>query len=260
MFKVMKYSFYDLSRSRWTYAYFAFFLMITFGLLNFSPDLSRTIVSLMNIVLILCPLIGTLFGALYYYNSREFIDLLLALPLPRRAIFLGKYLGLSLSLALSFLLGVSIPMMIFGIFSTDQLLNFIILLSTGIFLTFIFTAIAFLVTIRFENPIRGFGAAIFTWLFLAVIYDGILLLVLIYFEHYPLDRFALIMTLFNPVDLSRVLIMLQLDISALMGYTGAVFRKFLGTATGMAVAYSALLIWIVLPVLGFLRMAGKKDF
>lgn len=260
MFKVMKYSFYDLSRSRWTYAYFAFFLLVTFGLLNFSPDLSRTIVSLMNIVLILCPLIGTLFGALYYYNSREFIDLLLALPLPRKAIFLGKYMGLSLSLALSFLLGISIPMIIFGIFSTDQVLNFIILLSTGIFLTFIFTAIAFLVTIRFENPIRGFGAAIFTWLFLAVVYDGILLLILMYFEHYPLDRFALIMTLFNPVDLSRVLIMLQLDISALMGYTGAVFRKFLGTATGMTVAYGALVIWVVLPVMGFLRVAKRKDF
>jgi Cu-processing system permease protein len=260
MLKVMKYSFYDLSRSRWTYAYLLFFLLVTFALLNFSNDLSRTIVSLMNIVLILCPLIGTLFGALYYYNSREFIDLLLALPLPRRSIFLGKYLGLSLSLAMSFILGVFIPMAVFGIFFTDQLLNFIILLSTGIFLTFIFTALAFLVAIRFENPIRGFGAAIFTWLFLAVMYDGILLLLLMFFEHYPLDKFALIMTLFNPVDLSRVLIMLQLDISALMGYTGAVFNKFLGTGTGMAVAYGALIVWVVLPVIGFLRIAKKKDF
>jgi Cu-processing system permease protein len=260
MFKVMKYSFYDLSRSRWTYAYLLFYLLVTIGLLNFSHDLSRTIVSLMNIVLILCPLIGTLFGALYYYNSREFIDLLLALPLPRRSIFLGKYLGLSLSLVLSFLLGVAVPMAIFGIFATDQVLNFIILLSTGIFLTFIFTALAFLVTIRFENPIRGFGAAIFTWLFLAVIYDGIVLLILMFFEHYPLDRFALVMTLFNPVDLSRVLIMLQLDISALMGYTGAVFRKFLGTGTGMTVAYGALILWVVLPVMAFLRLARRKDF
>ena len=260
MFKVLKYSFYDLSRSRWTYAYLLFFLLVTFGLLNFSLDLSKTIVSLMNIVLILCPLIGTLFGALYYYNSREFIDLLLALPLPRRAIFLGKYLGLSLSLAMSFFLGVSIPMAIFGIFSTGLLLNFLVLLSTGLFLTFIFTAIAFLVAIRFENPIRGFGAAIFIWLFLAVIYDGILLLTLMFFEHYPLDKFALVMTLFNPVDLSRVLIMLQLDISALMGYTGAVFNKFLGTGTGMAVAYAALTLWVVLPVIGFIRLARRKDF
>ena len=81
-----------------------------------------------------------------------------------------------------------------------------------------------------------------------------------FFEHYPLDRFALIMTLFNPVDLSRVLIMLQLDISALMGYTGAVFRKFLGTGTGMAVAYGALVVWVVVPVMAFLRLARRKDF
>jgi len=260
MFKVLKYGFYDLSRSRWTYAYMLFFLLVTFGLLNFSQDLSKTIISLMNIILILCPLIGTLFGALYYYNSREFLDLLLALPLPRRSIFLGKYLGLSLSLVLSFILGISFPMIIFGILNTALVLDFIILLSAGTFLTFIFTGIAFLVAIRFESPIRGFGAAIFIWLFLAVAYDGILLLTLMYFEHYPLDKFALAMTLLNPVDLSRVLIMLRLDISALMGYTGAVFQKYLGTDTGMIVAFAALTVWILLPVMGFLRLAKKKDF
>lgn len=260
MFKVLKYSFYDLSRSRWTYAYFLFFLLVTLGLLYFSYDIPRTVISLMNIILILCPLIGTLFGALYFYNSREFIDLLLALPLPRRSIFLGKYLGLSLSLAISFILGTSVPLLFFGILYSDALVNFLVLLISGVFLTFIFTGIAFLITIRFESPIKGFGIAIFIWLFLTMIYDGIFLLILLFFEEYPQDKLALVMTLFNPVDLSRILIMLQLDISALMGYTGAVFRKFLGTGIGMLVAYSALMLWVVLPVLAFLRLANRKDF
>jgi Cu-processing system permease protein len=214
----------------------------------------------MNIILILCPLIGTLFGALYFYNSREFIDLLLALPLPRRSIFLGKYLGLSLSLAISFILGTSVPLLFFGILYSDALVNFLVLLISGVFLTFIFTGIAFLITIRFESPIKGFGIAIFIWLFFTMIYDGIFLLILLLFEEYPQDKLALVMTLFNPVDLSRILIMLQLDISALMGYTGAVFRKFLGTGTGMLVAYSALTLWVVLPVMAFLRLANRKDF
>jgi Cu-processing system permease protein len=260
MLKVLKYSFFDLVRSRWIYAYLLFFLLMTSGLVYFSHDLSRAMISLMNILLILCPLIGTLFGALYFYNSREFIDLLLALPLPRRSIFLGKYLGLASSLSLSFLVGISVPMAIFGIFSSGLLVNFITLLSTGILLTFIFTALAFLVALKFENPIRGFGMAIFIWLFLSVIYDGLVLIILMYFESYPLDKFALFMSLFNPVDLSRILIMLQLDISALMGYTGAVFRKFLGTGTGIAVAYGALLVWVVLPVYLFLKISSKKDF
>jgi Cu-processing system permease protein len=260
MLKVLKYSFYDLSRSRWTYAYLLFFLLATFGLLYFSYDIPKTVVSLMNLVIILCPLIGTLFGALYYYSSKEFIDLLLALPLRRRSIFLGKYLGLSLSLSASFILGTSVPLIIFGILSSGAMINFLILLASGVFLTFIFTAIAFLIAIRFDSPIKGFGLAIFIWLFLTLIYDGIFLLTLLLFEEYPQDKLALILTLFNPVDLSRILIMLQLDISALMGYTGAVFRKFLGTGTGMLVAYSALLLWVILPVVGFLRLAGRKDF
>ncbi len=260
MLKVLKYSFYDLVRSRWLYAYLLFFLLVTTGLVYFSHDLSRTMISLMNILIVLCPLIGTLFGALYFYNSREFIDLLLALPLPRRSIFLGKYLGLAFSLSLSLFVGISFPMILFGVLTSGLLMNLLTLLSTGIFLTFIFTALSFLVALKSENPIRGFGAAIFIWLFLSVIYDGILLLVLLYFESYPLDKFALIASLFNPVDLSRILIMLQLDISALMGYTGAVFRKFLGTGTGIVVAYGALIVWVVVPVLLFLRIARRKDF
>ncbi len=124
MLKILKYSLFDLTRSRWTYGYFLFYLIITFGLLYFSNDLSKAIISLMNIILVLNPLIATLFGALYYYNSREFAELLLALPLKRSSIFMGKYLGLTLSLSLSYLLGTGIPFLFYGIQATGQAWNF----------------------------------------------------------------------------------------------------------------------------------------
>jgi Cu-processing system permease protein len=260
MFKILKYSLYDLIRSRWTYGYFLFYLVFTFGLLYFSNDLSKAIISMMNIILVLNPLIATLFGALYFYNSKEFAELLLALPLKRSSIFMGKYLGLSLSLSLSYILGTGIPFLFYGIQATGQVLNFLLLTVAGLFLTFIFAGLSFMISIRFENTIKGFGISIFIWLFFAIIYDGIFLLTLLIFEQYPLEKFALIMTLFNPIDLSRVLIMLKLDISALMGYTGAVFNKFLGTGVGMAVAFSSLIVWIVVPVLIFIRRSKKKDF
>lgn len=38
--------------------------------------------------------------------------------------------------------------------------------------------------------------------FIAVIYDGIFLLLLVLMEDYPLDKFALITSLLNPIDLS----------------------------------------------------------
>lgn len=260
MLKVLKYTFYDLIRSRWTYVYFAFYLIVSLGFIQFSHELTKAILSLMNIILLLNPLIAAVFGALYYYNSREFTELLLALPLRRSSIFLGKYLGLSLSLAVSFVLGCGIPFLVFGIYLTDQLQEFLMLLYAGAMLTFVFTALSFLVSIRFDNPIKGFGASLFLWLLLTLIYDGLLLLMLMLLEDYPLDKFALVMSMLNPIDLTRILIMIQLDISALMGYTGAVFIKFFGTWLGMAISVTALTAWAVVPVLWFLRMANKKDF
>ncbi len=165
-----------------------------------------------------------------------------------------------MSLSLSYLLGTGIPFLIYGIQATGQAWNFSLLTIAGLFLTFIFTGISFLISIRFENTIKGFGITIFIWLFFAIIYDGIFLLTLLIFEQYPLDKYALVMTLFNPIDLSRVLIMLKLDISALMGYTGAVFNKFLGTGLGMTVAFGTLLLWVILPVFMFVRKAERKDY
>lgn len=247
-------------RSRWTYIYFAFYLAFTLSLLYLSGDISKVIISLMNVILILCPLIATMFGVMYYYNSREFTELLLAQPIRRRDIFWGQYLGLALSLSLSLLLGVGGPFVLYGIFASAEIWNFFVLVFNGLFLSFIFSALAFYIALKNENKIRGFGLAIVVWLFFAVLYDGLFLLLLMSFSDYPLENFSIIASMFNPIDLSRILILLKLDISALMGYTGAVFQKFLGAGTGMAVSMLVLLLWVVLPALGIRAAAARKDF
>lgn len=260
MFKIFKYSFFDLVRSRWSLIYFLFFAITATALLYISNDVGRAITSLMNIIIILCPLIGTMFGVMYYYNSREFVELLLAQPIKRQSILLGQYLGLTVSLFVSFVLGLSIPFIFYGIVGSASLANFIVLLLAGGLLTFTFVALAFLITIKNENKIKGFSLAIITWLFMAVLYDGLFLLALFIFEDYPLDKFSLIMTVLNPIDLSRILVMLQLDISAMLGYTGAVFNKFFGSSLGFFLALSCALFWIAVPVFSMVRLAKKKDF
>src|SRR5699024_8462100 len=111
-----------------------------------------------------------------------------------------------------------------------------------------------------ENKIKGFGYAVLMWLFLAVIFDGLFLLSLIIFEQYPLDKFSLIATMFNPIDLSRILILLKLDISALLGYTGAVFKKFFGTNFGFFISMGVLLVWTLVPIWMLTLFSRKKDF
>lgn len=260
MFKILKYSFYDLMRSRWSYVYFAFYLALGFVLLFLNNDLSKAVITLMNVIIVLVPLIGTIFGVMYFYNSKEFTELLLAQPIKRSTIFLGQYFGVAGSLSLSLVLGLGIPFVLYGLFESDAIWNFGLLLVTGAFLTLIFTALAFNIALRNENKIKGFGYAVLMWLFLAVIYDGLFLLSLMVFEEYPLDKFSLFATMFNPIDLSRILILLKLDISALLGYTGAIFKKFFGTNMGFFISLTVLVIWTVVPVLSLSQKAKRKDF
>lgn len=247
-------------RSRWSYVYFLFYLVLGFVLLFLNNDVSKAVITLMNIIVVLTPLIGTIFGVMYYYNSREFTELLLAQPLKRSTIFGGQYLGVSLSLSLSLVLGLGIPFLAYGVIQSEAIFNFFSLLIVGAFLTFIFVALAFNIALSNENKIKGFGYAILLWLFLAVIYDGLFLISLVLLQEYPLDKFTLIATMFNPIDLSRILILLKLDISALLGYTGAIFQKFFGTNMGMLTSFSVLTLWVVFPVLKIIRKAKRKDF
>jgi len=260
MSKVFKYTFQDFTRSWWNIAYTGFYLILAFSLLFLNHDLSKGIAGLMNLIIILCPLIGTIFGIMYFYNSREFTQLLMAQPIKRKSIFLGQYLGLALSLSASLILGLGIPFLAYGLLESTAIGNFLILLISGILLTFIFTALAFMIAIRNENKLKGFGLAILVWLLMALIYDGIFLLSLLVFQEYPLEHYAIGMSVFNPIDLSRILVLLKLDISAIMGYTGAVFQKFFHQQGGMIISMVSMLLWIVIPAGIFLRKAVRKDF
>ena len=247
-------------RSRWSYVYFFFYLLLGFVLLFLNNDVSKAVITLMNIIIVLTPLIGSIFGVMYYYNSKEFTELLLAQPIKRNKIFFGQYTGISLSLTLSLVLGLGIPFVAYGLFRSTAIFDFTLLLVVGSFLNFIFVAISYNIALSTENKIKGFGYAILMWLFLAVVYDGLFLISLLMFSEYPLDKFSLFATMLNPIDLSRILILLKLDISALLGYTGAVFRKFFGTDLGMILSMSVLSLWVVLPLLFMKRKFSRKDF
>lgn len=247
-------------RSRWSYVYFAFYLALGFVLLFLNNDVNKAIITLMNIIIVLTPLIGTIFGVMYYYNSKEFTELLLAQPIKRNTIFMGQYLGISISLTLSLILGLGIPFLLYGLFMSSAIFDFTLLLVVGTLLNFIFVALAFNIALSNENKIKGFGYAILMWLFLAVIYDGVFLISLVMFNEYPLDKFALITTMFNPIDLSRILILLKLDISALLGYTGAVFKSFFGTNLGLIMSFVVMFLWVALPVWRIRVKLKKKDF
>jgi Cu-processing system permease protein len=256
---VLKYQAKDAVRSRWLLAYAIFFMLVTDGLLRFSGDPVRTQLSLVSVVLFLVPLVSIVFGTVYLYNAREFIELLLAQPVNRRQLYGGLYLGLTLPLALAFVAGLGVPFLVRGIEESARGTLGALLLS-GVVLTCVFSAIATLIAIRCEDRLRGLGTAIGVWMLLTVVYDGFVLFILAVFSSYPLEHAALGLMMANPIDIARVALLLQFDGAAMMGYTGAVFLKFFGGAEGIAIATTALAAWVLLPVMLGMRVFQRRDF
>lgn len=258
--KVMRYQLNDVARSRWLLSYTVFFLLLTDVILRFSGSTANALASLVTAVQIIIPLANIVFGTMYLYNAREFTELLLAQPIDRRQLFGGIYLGLTLPLSAGFALGIVMPFVLHGVDDVSQRATVALLIGVGVALTFAFTGIAFLLALRIDDKAKALGSAIGIWLVTTVLYDGIVVLLIAMFADDPLERPLIALMLLNPVDLARVLLVLRLDVSALMGYTGAVFRNFFGRGDGIALALLVLAAWAFTPALAALRTFRRKDF
>ncbi|TWI78402.1 Cu-processing system permease protein [Lacibacter cauensis] len=251
---IVKYVMLDLLKNRIVMGYTLLLLVLSFGMFSIDENSTKGVLSLMNIALIFVPLISIIFSTIYVYNSAEFIELLVAQPLKRKTLWLSIYSGLALSLAVAFLIGVGVPVLIYESSATG-----LILVVSGLFQTLIFTGIALLASVKTRDKAKGIGVSILTWFVFTLIYDAIVMLLLFQFSDYPLEKPMIALTMLNPVDLSRILILLKLDISAMMGYTGAVFNEFFGGQLGMLVSAIVLLLWTTVPVWLSVKQFQKKD-
>jgi Cu-processing system permease protein len=252
--RIVKYVLHDILRSRIALAYTVFLLVATVGLFNMSGDSGKGLASILSVVLMLVPLMSLIFATIHYYNSYEFIELLSTQPLRRSAIFLGEYLGVSTALGAALLAGVGIPVLAY-----DRSVTGICIIVAGLLLTFAFVAIAFLGAVCSRDKARGMGVAMMLWFFFALLFDGILLLVLFTFQDYPLERATVAMVALNPIDLARTFVLLQMDVSALMGMTGAVMQEFFGSSLGVIYSVGVLLVWIAAPLGLGLLIFKRKD-
>jgi Cu-processing system permease protein len=208
----------------------------------------------LNIILIIVPLVCVIFSTIYIYNSAEFIELLVSQPLRRKQLWASLFTGLAGSLALSFLIGIGIPVLLYAATDTGY-----IIIVMGLLLTIIFVAIAMFAAVIARDKAKGIGLSIFLWLYFSLLFDGLVLFILFQFQDYPLEKFMIVASAFNPIDLSRIMVLLKMDTSALMGYTGAVFRDFFGTNTGFVIAIAILFGWIVSVFWLSLRKFNRKD-
>ena len=254
MKKIVKYVIIDILRNRIIIGYTFLLTILSFSVFNLETNASKGILSLLNVILIIVPLVSIIFSTIYLYNATEFIELLVSQPLKRKNIWISQFAGLSLALSLAFLIGPGIPILLF-----DESGAGLMITLMGVFLSVIFVALAMLAAVFTRDKAKGIGISILLWLFFALLYDGLVLFLLFQLMDYPVEKGLVALSMLNPVDLSRILILLKLDISALMGATSAVFNSFFGQNWGMILAFTAMLLWIFIPMGISIRKFNTKD-
>ena len=254
MNKIIKYVILDILRNRMVIAYTILLGLLGFSMFNMNDSASKGLLSLMNVVLIIVPLVSIVFSTIYLYNSAEFIELLVSHPLKRTHLWLSLFLGLGLSLGLAFVAGAGIPILLFHADTAG-----LMMIGTGFLLTVIFVAIAMLAGVKIRDKAKGTGLSIMLWLYFTLLFDGVVLFLLFQFMDYPLEKAMIGFSVLNPVDLARVLMLLKLDVSAMMGVTSAVFSQVFGSSLGITVAGMVMLAWIGAPLWLSVRKFNRKD-
>jgi Cu-processing system permease protein len=253
---LFKYEFMNVARGKWLVTYAFLFAIFSQAVLLFGSEPGKAVASLMSIVLLVIPMVSALYSSIYWYNSDRFTMLLLTQPIRRGRIYLNRWIALSWSLSAGFLAGICLPLAMNRAFDGPVVL----LLALGVVLTFIFTALGLAISVLMPDRMKGISLVFTAWLYLAIIHDSLVFGMISMLHDYPMEIPAMLLTAVDPIDLARLTVLLNLDMAALMGYTGTVLQRSLSTPLGGALISLALFIWVAVPMLGGLKVFEKMDF
>lgn len=259
--------FNDRLRKRWVLAVALVFTIFSLAITYFGGaaqgqigprSVEATIASLVSLVIYLIPLIALLLGfdAIVGERERGSLDLLLALPITRLELLLGKYLGLAAALTLSTLTGFALVAgLLWHSFGSAGLYHYTGFVLSSVLLGMAFLSLALLLSVLAHDRTRASGLAIGLWFGMVLVFD-LLLLGLLVASGGELgswlsgERFAYLLLL-NPADLFRILNVFSLDDVRRVYGLASVVPPALGNPWWLG---AAMLGWIVGP----LALAGWR--
>ena len=254
MNRIIKIILSDKIKNKIVLVYTLILAILSWSSFGMEDNTAKGMLTVLNVILFTVPLVSILFATIYIYNSAEFIELLVSQPIKRSKIWISLFISLTLSLIISFLIGSGIPLLI-----NAPNLNGIMMLLIGVLITAIFVSLAFLSAIFNRDKARGIGASIVIWLFFALIFDGLILFLLFQFSDFPIEKPMIFVTSLSPIDLARIQMLLHLDASAMMGYTGALFKEYFGNGIGIIISLLLLILWVIIPFILSLKKFKTKD-
>jgi Cu-processing system permease protein len=238
----------------------AYFGMITSGYTGFQ-DFVRTSASLINLGGFLLPLFALLLGVFSFLTHREYLEILATQPVSRGGILLGKYFGLLLSVLAAAALGFGLPGVIISLaIGIQGAGTYLVVVFFSCLLAAVFTGLSVLIALLAGRRPIALGVAIAVWIFFELVYGLLMLATTLYLPPKVVKSVLLIGLGGNPVDVVRVLCLLQVGGPPLFGPAGATLIKLTGSAAAAtAIGLAIVAAWIVVPLAISVWVFNRQD-
>lgn len=248
----------DRIRNRWVLAVAVVFTALSLAIAYFGGahqgavglrPIEATIASLVSLVIYLMPLAALLLGfdAIVGERERGSLDLLLALPITRGELLLGKYLGLAGALALSTLAGFALVAVLLGLQQgTAGLWHYFGFMLSALLLGLAFLSLAVLLSVLARDRTRASGLAIALWFFFVLVFDLLMLGALVATGGAWVGASVAYVLLLNPADVFRILNVFALEeVRTMYGLTSVVPAEF----AQPWLLGGVMLVWIAVPLM-----------
>jgi len=249
----------DAFANRWLIAYSV--LLAVLGLAATSTGLDstsglalqafgRTTATLMNLCLLLSPLVAVLMGAALIAGEQDrgTLEHLLAQPLSRTSLLIGKHAGLLVALTSATIAGfVPAGVVVAAAAGFAMIGHYLLFPAIAALAGIAMASIGLLISVTSRSAIQAQGTAVFTWFGFVLLYDLVLMGSLAV-SGMPAPWLAAALVA-NPVDAARVLGVLALEPDLyLLGPAGAFVVAKLSPPGTAAVLLAALIAWAAAPV------------
>lgn len=220
----------------------------------------RTAASLINLVLLFIPLIGLTLGAANLSGEREMgtLSYLLAQPVTRAEVLLGKYVGFAAALLASLSLGFGVAGIALAFQGqVDDPGSYLLTVTLSLLLALAMLSLGFLVSTIARKTSTSLGSALFLWLLLVFVGDlGVMGSAII--TQMPINSVFLVAAI-NPLQLFKMasILAIQADLEVL-GPVGLYATEEFGTGL-LVYLLLGLLVWIVLPLLTALVLFTQQE-
>ena len=256
--------------SRWLFGFAVVLAALILGLSFFGlaqgretgfQGFARVTLSLMNLVLFMVPLTGLVLGVTSMASAGGSLPLLLAQPVGRGEVLLGKFAGLAAALTVAQAAGFGGGGAVVAFYAgVDQVPGYLVLMALSFLLGWLTIAVALCLAAIWPDRLRAMSAALLLWLLMVVAYDLVILGTTAVLHGVPLQAVLFPALLVNPVDLCRVLVTLALGSGALFGPTSAVLVRMFGTAAGVGLGVTVLAIETVVPLVIGAALFRRRDW